>query len=43
MKDSLTRAVDDIIARGLYEKVELSPETHQFAQAVDVSCFELQT
>jgi hypothetical protein len=30
MKDSVTRAVDDIIAYGLYEEVELCPQTHQF-------------
>jgi hypothetical protein len=30
MQDSVTRAVDDIIARGLYEEVELCQQTHQF-------------
>jgi len=39
MKDNVTQAVDDVIARGLYEEVALCPQTHQFVlrKAVDVS------
>ena len=39
MKDSVTQAVDGVIARGLYDEVELCPQTHQFIlrKAVDVS------
>jgi len=29
-KDGVTRAVNDVLARGLYEAVELCPQTHQF-------------
>jgi hypothetical protein len=30
MRDSVTRAVDDILANGMYECIELYPQTHQF-------------